>query len=96
MRILVLIPLALALSGCVVGKVANAAVDVATLPVKVAGEGIDAVTTSQAEADQKRGKELRKAEERHAKAMREWSDDCAKLEAKGEECPPRPVFVVPD
>ena len=96
MRILVLLPLALTLSGCVVGKVANAAVDVATLPVKVAGEGIDAVTTSQAEADQKRGKKLRKAEEAHAKAMRDWSDDCAKLEAKGQECPPRPVFVVPD
>lgn len=88
--------IALSLSGCVVGKVAGAAVDVATIPVKVAGEGVDAVTTSQAEADQKRGKQLRKAEERHAKAMREWSDDCAKREAKGLECPPRPVFVMPD
>lgn len=96
MRILVLPLIALSLSGCVVAKVAETAVDVATLPVKVAGEGVDAVTTSQAEADQKRGKELRKAEERHAKAMRVWANECADLEAKGEECPPRPVFVVPD
>ena len=96
MRILFLLPIALTLSGCIVGKVAETAVDVATIPVKVAGEAVDAVTVSQAEADQKRGKELRKAEERHAKAMREWSDECAKLEARGRECPPRPVFVVPD
>lgn len=96
MRNLVLLPIAIALSGCVVGKVAETAVGVATLPVKAAGEVVDVATTSQAEADQKRGKELRKAEERHAKAMREWSDECARLEARGQECPPRPVFVVPD
>ncbi|MBW0145839.1 hypothetical protein [Sphingomicrobium clamense] len=96
MRILILPLLACSLSGCLVSKVAETAVDVATIPVKVAGEAVDAVTVSQAEADQKRGKELRKAEERHAKAMREWSDECAKLEARGRECPPRPVFVVPD
>lgn len=96
MRILVLLPLAAMLSGCLVREVANTAVDVVKIPVSVAGEAVDAVTVSQAEADQKRGKALRKAEERHAKAMREWSDDCAKREAKGLECPPRPVFVVPD
>jgi hypothetical protein len=36
---------------------------VVTLPVKVVSAGVDAVTTSQAEADQKRGRELRKEEE---------------------------------
>ena len=51
--------LPLVLSGCVVGTVAKTVVDVVTLPVKVASAGVDAVTTSQAEADQKRGRELR-------------------------------------
>jgi len=53
----------LPLAGCVVGTIASTAVDVVTLPVKVASAGVDAVTTSQAEADRKRGRELRKAEE---------------------------------
>ena len=44
------------LSGCVVASVAKTAFDVATVPVKVASAGVDAVTTSQAEADQKRGR----------------------------------------
>lgn len=96
MRILVLLLIAASLSGCIVKDVAETAVGVASIPVKATGEVIDAATTSQAEADQKRGKELRKAEEQHAKDMREWADECAKLEAKGEPCPPRPVFTVPD
>ena len=96
MRFLVLSLVALTLSGCVVKSVAETAVGVAKIPVKVAGEAVDVATTSQAEADQKRGKKLRKAEEAHARAMREWSEECAKLETRGQECPPRPVFVVPD
>ena len=43
--------------------VAKTAVDVVTLPVKVVAAGVDAATTSQSEADEKRGRELRKAEE---------------------------------
>lgn len=62
MRALALI-LPLALGGCVVGTIASTAVDVVTLPVKAAAAGVDAVTSSQAEADQKRGRELRKQEE---------------------------------
>jgi hypothetical protein len=59
MRIL-LVPLAaLALSGCI----AKTALDVATLPVKVASAGVDAVVTTQAEADQKRGRQIRRQEE---------------------------------
>jgi hypothetical protein len=55
-----LIPLAaLALSGCI----AKAALDVATLPVKVASAGVDAVVTTQAEADRKRGRQIRRQEE---------------------------------
>ena len=59
MRILVFPALALTLSGCI----AKTALDVATLPVKVASAGVDAVVTTQAEADQKRGRQIRKQEE---------------------------------
>lgn len=63
--------LPLALSGCVVGTVAKTAVDVATLPVKAVSAGVDAATTSQSEADEKRGRELRKADEERARRERE-------------------------
>jgi hypothetical protein len=45
----------LTLSGCLAAKVV-------TLPIKAAAAGIDAVTTSQKEADEKRGREARKRE----------------------------------
>jgi len=62
--------LPLFLSGCVVGAVASTAVTVATLPVKAVSAGVDAVTTSQKEADEKRGRELRKQEEERGKQLR--------------------------
>ena len=62
---------ALLLSGCVVGTVAKTAVDVATIPVKVVSSGVDAATTSQSEADEKRGRELRKADEERVRRERE-------------------------
>jgi hypothetical protein len=77
MRTLVLL-LPLALGGCVVGTLANTAVDVVTLPVKIASAGVDAVTTSQAEADQKRGRELRKQDEERGREARAMRDRCAK------------------
>ena len=66
------------LSGCVVGTIANTAVDVVTLPVKVASAGVDAATTSQAEADQKRGREIRKAEEEAGRQARLAEERCRK------------------
>ena len=51
------------LGGCVVGTVAGAAVDVATLPVKAASKTVDVLTTSQSEADEKRGRQIRLYEE---------------------------------
>jgi len=75
MRILVL-ALPLLLGGCVVGTIASTAVDIATLPVKVAAAGVDAATTSQSEADQKRGRELRKAEERAGREARALDKRC--------------------
>ena len=66
------------LSGCVVGTVAKTAVDVATLPVKVASAGVDAATTSQKEADEKRGRELRKQDEQRGRLYREAQERCRK------------------
>ena len=56
---LILLPLAaFGLSGCL----AKTAFDVATAPVRVASKAVDLATTSQSEADEKRGRELRKEE----------------------------------
>ncbi|HWI87925.1 MAG TPA: hypothetical protein VNS11_01595 [Sphingomicrobium sp.] len=66
------------LSGCVVGTVAKTAVDVATIPVKVVSAGVDAATTSQKEADEKRGRELRKQDEERGKQIRLAQERCRK------------------
>ena len=76
------------LSGCVVGAVANTAVAVATLPVKVVSAGVDAATTSQAEADQKRGREMREADEKRAREARRLEERCRKGKALPDDiCP---------
>lgn len=81
MRIL-LPALALLLSGCL----ARTAVDIVTLPVRAAGAGLDAVTTSQAEADQRRGRELRQEEERLGReARRREREERRARERAGEE-----------
>ena len=66
------------LSGCVVDTVAKTAVDVVTLPVKIVSAGVDAATTSQKEADEKRGKEARKADEERGKQIRLAEERCRK------------------
>jgi hypothetical protein len=88
MRALLLLPASLLLSGCY--TVAKTAVDVVTLPVKAVSAGVDAATTSQSEADEKRGRELRKAEEVAGKRQRQWAEACRKAQARGEPCPPPP------
>jgi hypothetical protein len=70
--------LPLMLGGCIVGTVAETAVDVVTLPVKAVSAGVDAATTSQAEADQKRGRELRKQEEERGRQWRLAWERCRK------------------
>ncbi len=88
-----IIPLPLLLGGCIVGTVAETAVDVVTLPVKAVSAGVDAATTSQAEADQKRGRELRKQEEERGRQWRlAWercrkgrplpNDDCSQFQTR--------------
>jgi hypothetical protein len=59
MRILAVAVLSLSLTGCI----AQTAVDIVTLPVKAASKTVDVLTTSQSEADEKRGRAVRKREE---------------------------------
>jgi hypothetical protein len=79
MRALIVLGLGLSLSGCI----AQTAASLVTLPVKVVSKTADVLTTSQSEADEKRGRAMRKQEEREAKerrraereARRERNDD---------------------
>ena len=75
---LLILLLPAALSGCVVGTVARTAVDIATLPVKAVSAGVDAATTSQKEADEKRGRELRRQDEERGKQFRMAQERCRK------------------
>ena len=75
---MIVLATATVLSGCVVGTVAKTAVDVVSVPVKVASAGVDAVTTSQSERDEKRGRELRKQEEERGRLYREAQKRCRK------------------
>ena len=65
-----------ALSGCV----AKAVYNVATAPVRVVSGAVDATTTSQSEADENRGREMRRREERLGwleRSYRSHSQACA-------------------
>ena len=66
---------------------AKAAVDVVTLPVRAVGAGVDAVTTSQSEADEKRGRELREQEEREGREARKREKEARKAAERGEPYP---------
>ena len=78
MKQLLVLLAGLSLSACVVGTVAKTAVDVATIPVKVASAGVDAVTTSQSEKDEKLGREMRKQDEERGKQWRMAWERCQK------------------
>jgi hypothetical protein len=66
----------LALGGCL----AKTAVNVATAPVRLASGAVDLATTSQSEADQKRGRELREREERYGELDREYGRELARCQ----------------
>lgn len=69
----VVAPTLLVLGGFAVqGCLASAAVDAVTLPVRAVSKGADLATTSQSEADEKRGRELRRREERIAKLEHQY------------------------
>lgn len=65
-----LLPLALLpLTG---GCIARTAASVVTAPVHVAGKAVDWSTTSQSEADEKRGREIRRREEELGRLDRQY------------------------
>lgn len=69
-----LIAAPLLLTGCV-----SVVKDVVTAPIKVVSKTADVLTTSQSEADEKRGREMRKREERLGKLARQRDEaraDC--------------------
>lgn len=80
MRILVIL-LPVLLSGCL----ARTAVDLVTLPVKVVGAGVDAATVSQAEADQRRGRQVREEEERLGREARRREREARRERERGGE-----------
>lgn len=66
--------LPLGLGGCV-----STVADVVTAPVRVVSGAVDMATTSQSEADEQRGRELRQREERLGRLerrYREQAEDC--------------------
>jgi hypothetical protein len=74
LRLIVIGTAAFALQGCL----ARTAVSAVTLPVKVASRGVDLATTSQSEADQKRGREIRQREERLGRLRRDYERQIGK------------------
>jgi outer membrane murein-binding lipoprotein Lpp len=82
-RLLALPLAALLLSGCI----AQTAVDIVTLPVKAASKTVDVLTTSQSEADEKRGRAMRKHEECLGKEERRAKKE--KREPDPSRCPAR-------
>lgn len=64
--LLLLVSAGVALPGCV----ASTLVDIATLPVRAGAKAVDLATTSQSEADENRGREIRRREEQLGKLER--------------------------
>ena len=76
--------LALAAAALLQGCVARTAASVVTAPVRVVGQGADWMTTSQSEADEKRGRAMRQREERLGRLNREYQrhgNQCARGDA---------------
>ena len=76
----IFIPLSLIAILVLPGCIAKTAYDVATLPVKAASKGVDLATTSQSEADEKRGREIRRREEQLAKLERRYGKELEKCQ----------------
>ena len=68
--LLLLTPLAaLSLSGCI----ASTAASIITAPVKVGAKAVDMATTSQSEADENRGRAMRKNDEKIRKLQKKYN-----------------------
>jgi hypothetical protein len=80
-RILIIAAIALTTGGCV-----RTIASVVTAPVKVVSKTADVLTTSQSEADQKRGREMRQREERLGKLERKRSKLAQQCQDDGDNC----------
>lgn len=85
MRIYPLLSVPLLLGGCVVQQAAQTAVDVVSLPVKAASAGVDAVTTSEAERDRRRGRQIREEERRLGREARLREREAQRAAARRDE-----------
>jgi outer membrane murein-binding lipoprotein Lpp len=79
--VLLLAPVSLLLSGCL----ARTAVDIVTLPVRAVSAGVDALTTSQEEADRERGRRMREEDERRGREAREAERRAREAARRGED-----------
>lgn len=80
----------LTLPGCI----AKTALNAVTAPVRIASKTVDLATTSQSEADEKRGRELRQREGRLGQLERSWQEmnrNC--LDGKDSACAERDALV---
>ncbi|WP_114521182.1 hypothetical protein [Altererythrobacter sp. ZODW24] len=80
MRPVFVLPVCIAITGLTSGCLAKTALDVVTAPVKVLSKAADVATTSQSEADEKRGREVRKREEELGKLDRKYEKQLKKCE----------------
>lgn len=71
-RLRVLPALALCALPLISGCIARTAASVVTAPVRVAGKAADMATTSQSEADERRGRQLREREEQLGRLDRQY------------------------
>lgn len=68
------------LSGCI----ASTAASIVTAPVRVAGKAADMATTSQSEADERRGRQVRQREERLGQLERQYRKHLRQCDAGDE------------
>ncbi len=66
------------IGGCAISTLASTAAEIVTLPVKAVSAGVDAVTTTQREADENRGRAIRKQEEERGRQQRLTDQRCRK------------------
>jgi hypothetical protein len=78
---LVLVPLALATSGCI-----GTATSIVKAPFQVAGKAIDWTTTSQDEADRNYGRKMRKQEAKEGRERKKAAAQCRKHPDDQEAC----------
>ncbi|WP_397592159.1 hypothetical protein [Sphingorhabdus sp.] len=71
MRLVLAIAPMILLQGCAASVVTGVVTDVVGAPVKIVSKTADILTTSQSESDEKRGREMRKHEEKLGKLSRQ-------------------------